>query len=234
MAKAYTTVEVYLSDFDDDKIVEYLQENGYTVSPDEDTHDLTSDEIDYICDCFARGKPGSIEYGIREKLRKRQFGKIENCGGTTIYNMKGKIMKNVIVLTIIATLAAVPVLAQSGNAFQTAGGFGAISLSGSTAFTTSTGNGTATSQNFASSQNSAGVQFTNTKNSGIVDTFTNNASTAGTQTTQSGNAFATGTAFGTGGAGAFGFGVTNNSGLGSFGNNGFGNSGFGNSHNQDN
>lgn len=65
-------VDVNLDHFDDDDLIEELEERGYTIlSETGDNNQLTTDEIHAILDMCSRGKPGTIEYEIYEKLRKR-------------------------------------------------------------------------------------------------------------------------------------------------------------------
>lgn len=67
---AYVNVEINLEEFDDDQLIEELEDRGYTVDDPTDSG-LTSYEIDIIVDVFAGSKPGSPEYVIYEKLRKK-------------------------------------------------------------------------------------------------------------------------------------------------------------------
>jgi hypothetical protein len=66
------SVNVDLDNFDDDDLIEELEERGYTIlSESEENNQLTDIEIGAILTMCARGKPGTIEYEIYEKLRKR-------------------------------------------------------------------------------------------------------------------------------------------------------------------
>lgn len=69
---AYVSVNVDLGDFDDQDLIEELEERGYTIlSENDDNNQLTDSEIEAIVTMCSRGKPGTIEYEIYEKLRKR-------------------------------------------------------------------------------------------------------------------------------------------------------------------
>ena len=68
---AYVEVEVGLEEFLDQELIDELEERGWYVSEDEPEEQLTREEKDVILDLLARAKPGSIEYNIYEKLRKR-------------------------------------------------------------------------------------------------------------------------------------------------------------------
>lgn len=76
MTRSYVTidVDVYLDEFDDDALIEELEDRGYTVvdkNESFDVSDLTSDEIAAIVGAFQHCKPGTIGNDIYEKLRKR-------------------------------------------------------------------------------------------------------------------------------------------------------------------
>jgi len=66
-------VDVYLGDFDDDCLIDELEERGYRVVEDDEyvPGELTSEEITVILDRFQMSLPGTIGYDIYEKLRKR-------------------------------------------------------------------------------------------------------------------------------------------------------------------
>jgi hypothetical protein len=68
---AYIQVEVSLEEFDDQELVDELEERGWFVSEDEPEEQLTREEKDVITNMMGIGKVGSIEYNIYEKLRKR-------------------------------------------------------------------------------------------------------------------------------------------------------------------
>lgn len=62
------TVDVYLDHFDDDDLIEEIESRGYEIVSQDA---LSAEEIQVILDLVARAKPGTIEYDIYEKLRKR-------------------------------------------------------------------------------------------------------------------------------------------------------------------
>jgi hypothetical protein len=66
-------VDVNLCDFDDDDLIDELEERGYRVVEDDEyvPGELTSEEITVILDRFQMSLPGTIGYDIYEKLRKR-------------------------------------------------------------------------------------------------------------------------------------------------------------------
>lgn len=68
---AYIEVDVNLEDFEDQELIDELEERGYYVSEDEPEEQLTREEKDVILDFVYRSKPGTIAYNIYEKLRKR-------------------------------------------------------------------------------------------------------------------------------------------------------------------
>ena len=68
---AYIQVEVSLEEFDDQELIDELEERGWFVSEDEPEEQLTREEKDVITNMMGIGKVGSIEYNIYEKLRKR-------------------------------------------------------------------------------------------------------------------------------------------------------------------
>ena len=73
---AYVTVDidVDLSEFDDQELIDELKDRGWFVGPEkewEPTEDLEHDEITAILEKFQMSLPGSIGYNIYEKLRKR-------------------------------------------------------------------------------------------------------------------------------------------------------------------
>lgn len=72
----YTTVDVYvdLKDFDDDELIDELEDRGWYVGEEkgwEPDESLTQNEILLIADLFSNAEIGSEEYFIYEKLRKR-------------------------------------------------------------------------------------------------------------------------------------------------------------------
>lgn len=71
MAYITVDVDVELDEFEDQELIDELEGRGWFVSEDEPDEQLTREEKDVILDLLARAKPGSIEYNIYEKLRKR-------------------------------------------------------------------------------------------------------------------------------------------------------------------
>lgn len=71
---AYIEVDVSLEDFDDQDLIDELEERGWYVGEEKDwepDEPLTREEKDVIVDLLAGAKPGTIENEIYEKLRKR-------------------------------------------------------------------------------------------------------------------------------------------------------------------
>ena len=68
---AYVSVEVSLEEFDDQELIDELEERGYYVGEDEPDEQLTEDEITAILERFQMAVPGTTGYNIYEKLRKR-------------------------------------------------------------------------------------------------------------------------------------------------------------------
>jgi hypothetical protein len=68
-------VDVEMSDFDDQDLIDELESRKYFVSPTKGwappLEDLTYEEITAILDRFQMSLPGTIGYEIYEKLRKR-------------------------------------------------------------------------------------------------------------------------------------------------------------------
>jgi hypothetical protein len=63
-------VDVYLDEFDDQDLVDELQDRGYTVLEEDDRYEpLTKQEVLLIMDKFSGAKPGTDEYEIYEKMR---------------------------------------------------------------------------------------------------------------------------------------------------------------------
>lgn len=77
MARNYITVdvEVYLDEFNDDDLIEELEDRGYTVSnhPEENVFENTLEDIEreIVANAFQDCKPGTIGNSIYEKMRKR-------------------------------------------------------------------------------------------------------------------------------------------------------------------
>ena len=73
---AYTSVDVYitLDDFDDQELVDELEDRGWFVGEErgwEPKGDLTDDEITAVLEKFEYSFPGTLGHEIYEKLRKR-------------------------------------------------------------------------------------------------------------------------------------------------------------------
>ena len=71
---AYVEVDIDLDAFDDQDLIDELEERGWYVGPSKDwepMEDLTHDEITAILDKFQMSLPGTTGYEIYEKLRKR-------------------------------------------------------------------------------------------------------------------------------------------------------------------
>ena len=74
MAYVNVDVDVDLGEFDDQDLIDELEDRGWFVVPEkewEPTEDLEHDEITAILELFQMSLPGSIGYNIYEKLRKR-------------------------------------------------------------------------------------------------------------------------------------------------------------------
>lgn len=71
---AYIEVDVGLEEFDDQDLIDELEERGWYVGPEkgwEPNEELTDDEIEYIVSMLTYAVPGSFAHGIYEKLRKQ-------------------------------------------------------------------------------------------------------------------------------------------------------------------
>ena len=74
MAYVTVDVEVDLGEFDDQELIDELEDRGWYVgeekgwSPNEA---LTEDEIEYIVSMLIHAMPGTFAYELYEKLRKR-------------------------------------------------------------------------------------------------------------------------------------------------------------------
>lgn len=64
---AFVTVEVNMSDFDDDDLIDELADRGYNTEFDE----FTEEEINDILERYSCSLPGTLGYNIYEKLRKK-------------------------------------------------------------------------------------------------------------------------------------------------------------------
>lgn len=71
MAYISVEVEVELDEFDDQELIDELEDRGWYVSEEDPGEPLTPEERDVIIKLMGIGKVGSIEYNIYEKLRKR-------------------------------------------------------------------------------------------------------------------------------------------------------------------
>ena len=71
---AWVEVEVYLRDFDDQDLIDELEERGWYVGPEkgwEPNEDLNEDEITAVLEKFQMSVLGTVGYSIYEKLRKK-------------------------------------------------------------------------------------------------------------------------------------------------------------------
>jgi hypothetical protein len=67
-------VQIEMGEFDDQELIDELENRGWFVGEEkgwEPDEQLTKDEILLIADLFSNAEPGSNEYFIYEKLRKR-------------------------------------------------------------------------------------------------------------------------------------------------------------------
>jgi hypothetical protein len=75
MAYISVEIDVELKEFDDQELIDELEERGYRVVEDEDDdyvpEDLIQEEIEFIVGMFSTYMPGTIGYNIYEKMRKR-------------------------------------------------------------------------------------------------------------------------------------------------------------------
>ena len=73
---AYMTVDVNveLDEFDDQELIDELEDRGWYVGEEKGwvpVEQLTDDELNHIAGFYCHCKPGTIEHSIYEKLRKR-------------------------------------------------------------------------------------------------------------------------------------------------------------------
>jgi hypothetical protein len=72
---AYISVEIDVEpkEFDDQELIDELEERGYRVVEDSVyvPEDLIQEEIEFIVGMFSTYMPGTIGYNIYEKMRKR-------------------------------------------------------------------------------------------------------------------------------------------------------------------
>jgi hypothetical protein len=76
MAYISVEIDVELKEFDDQELIDELEERGYRVDRVvEDSvyvpEDLIQEEIEFIVGMFSTYMPGTIGYNIYEKMRKR-------------------------------------------------------------------------------------------------------------------------------------------------------------------
>lgn len=67
------TIEIDLDGFDDQELINEIEDRGYRVIEDNDytPDDLIKEEIWFIVELVEASKPGTMGYNIYEKLRKR-------------------------------------------------------------------------------------------------------------------------------------------------------------------
>ena len=70
---AYATIDISLREFDDDDLIDEIEDRGYRVVEDDEfvTGDLIPEEVDFILATFSTHAPGTMGYHIYEKMRKR-------------------------------------------------------------------------------------------------------------------------------------------------------------------
>jgi hypothetical protein len=70
---AYATIEISLREFDDDDLIDEIEDRGYRVVEDDEytPGDLIPEEVEFIAGVFSTYMPGTIGYNIYEKMRKR-------------------------------------------------------------------------------------------------------------------------------------------------------------------
>ena len=72
MAYMRVDVDIDMDQFEDQDLIDELEERGYHVMDDENpATELTDVEIDAIVELFENSKPGTIGHDIYDKLRKR-------------------------------------------------------------------------------------------------------------------------------------------------------------------
>lgn len=66
------TVNVELEEFDDQELIDELEDRGWIVSEEKGKEflDLTDEELDYIASLLFAAKPGTLGYEIYQKVRK--------------------------------------------------------------------------------------------------------------------------------------------------------------------
>ena len=70
---ATMTVDVNLSDFIDEDLIDEIEDRGYRVVEDSVyvPEDLIQEEVEFIAGVFSTYAPGTMGYHIYEKMRKR-------------------------------------------------------------------------------------------------------------------------------------------------------------------
>jgi|LakMenE18May11ns_1017448.scaffolds.fasta_scaffold9447402_2 hypothetical protein len=70
---AYATIDISLREFDDDDLIDEIEDRGYRVVEDDEfvPGDLIPEEVDFILATFSTHAPGTMGYHIYEKMRKR-------------------------------------------------------------------------------------------------------------------------------------------------------------------
>jgi hypothetical protein len=70
---AYATIDISLREFDDDDLIDEIEDRGYRVVVDDEfvPGDLIPEEVDFILATFSTHAPGTMGYHIYEKMRKR-------------------------------------------------------------------------------------------------------------------------------------------------------------------
>jgi hypothetical protein len=70
---AYATIEISLGEFNDDELIDEIEDRGYRVVEDDEyaPGDLIPEEVDFIVGTFSTYIPGTIGHSIYEKMRKR-------------------------------------------------------------------------------------------------------------------------------------------------------------------
>lgn len=77
MPEIMVSVNIDIDEFDEDDIIEYLGECGYVVMSEYDFEEevrertLTEEEMNVVVELVRDATPGTTEYNIYEKLRKR-------------------------------------------------------------------------------------------------------------------------------------------------------------------
>ena len=67
----YVDFEVDLDEWNDDELIEEIEDRGYCVAKEDPIEkELTPEELDHLRDMVINGKPGSIEWAIYNKIKK--------------------------------------------------------------------------------------------------------------------------------------------------------------------